>query len=322
MKLMNDSKKSLIHSLAQAINLQLPKLRVLITGANGQLGQALKNSVPSFVSVQALTRQELNITDAQQVAEKINVFKPDMIINAAAYNAVDQAETDPQNAYRVNANGVENLARQAVEIGSVVIHISTDYVFDGMQKRPYQESDLTQPVNTYGLSKLAGEQILHHVCPQSIVIRTSSIFGGSKNNFVQRIMQLARERDELQVVDGLVNCPTPVDALTQGLWELVERYAQQKILPWGIWHFASASACSRYEWACEVVIQAQHMGILKDTVRVIASPVSAQSFASTLAKRPLYSVLGCAKWMSEFKTPLPDWRKGVEDYLRSILMRS
>ena len=304
--------------------MNFPALRVLVTGATGQLGQALQASVPRFAQVLALGREGLDITNPQRVAEVISEFKPHLILNAAAYNAVDLAQKEPQQAYAVNADGVKYIARQAAMINCPVIHISTDYVFDGvLQKaqnpqRPYTEADIPHPVNVYGLSKLAGEEALQQHNSQCMVIRTSSVFGGVKSNFVQRILQLAQEKNELQVVDDQISCPTPVSALAQALWMLVERYALNHELPWGIWHFVGAPACSRYEWACQIIHLAQGMGIVNDIVRVCA--VKAMMHGAFSAQRPSYSVLDCRKWALEFGevVPIPDWRKELEVYLTRL----
>lgn len=282
--------------------------KVLLTGAGGQLGLALQASVPQNIELCALTHNQLDITQEYDVAKVVATYAPDWVVNAAAYNHVDQAQDDSRQAYAVNFEGVKHLAQAARSVHSAMIHISTDYVFSGTSSCPYQESDITKPLNVYGQSKLAGERALEKMHNQCLIIRTSSLFDCGENNFVGRLLMQAKKRSTLRVIDDLVSCPTPVSALAQVIWQAVRQHKDHLALPWGIWHFAGGPACSRFAWAQEVVTLAQKYGLLRRDVRV--EPVS--FVESSIAKRPHYSVLDCQKLGSALGVEMPNWRKFID----------
>lgn len=266
--------------------------RILVTGAHGQVGHELMQQAPGTLEVTGLGSAELDITDAEAVRECIERLRPDVIINAAAYTAVDKAESAPEKAYAVNAEGVANLARNAERYGACLLHISTDYVFAGDAMRPYHEEDPVAPINVYGASKLAGEQQLQQLCSRAIILRTSWVFGSHGNNFVKTMLRLGRERDELAVVADQIGCPTSARSIAAALWALTERYLLQGELPWGIYHFSNQPACSWHDFAVSIFDQALALGLIQKIPSVKAIPTSDYP---TPARRPRWSVLSLNK---------------------------
>ncbi|HHJ4328211.1 TPA: dTDP-4-dehydrorhamnose reductase [Klebsiella pneumoniae] len=262
---------------------------VLVTGANGQVGHELMQHAPDALKVIGLDSSELDITDALAVEQCIARLKPAVIINAAAYTAVDKAESEPERAYAVNRDGVAHLANSAQQHGACLLHLSTDYVFSGESERPYREDDPTGPINTYGASKLAGEQELQARCARHIIVRTSWVFGRHGNNFVKTMLRLAKERDEINVVADQIGCPTSASSIAELLWSLTQRYLNEGQLPWGVYHFSNQPACSWYEFALEIFRQAQQAGTLERIPKINPIPSSAYP---TPAKRPRSSALG------------------------------
>lgn len=290
-------------------------MRVLITGARGQVGHELLRRAPSGFEVMGLGSSELDIGDAGSVESTLRQLWPRLIINAAAYTAVDKAESEPEQAYRVNRDGVANLARAAAEIGAPILHISTDYVFAGDAQQPYLETDPTAPSGVYGASKLAGEQVLAEIHPRHLVLRTSWVFGAHGNNFVKTMLRLGRERDKLGVVADQHGGPTPADSIADALWQLASSYRSQGNLQWGIYHFSGAPACSWHDFAVEIFRQAGQMGLLERLPRVDA--ISTSDYP-TPARRPAWSVLSCSRLEADHGIGQPDWREGLRRVLEEL----
>ncbi|WP_027896837.1 dTDP-4-dehydrorhamnose reductase [Zestomonas thermotolerans] len=290
-------------------------MRVLITGARGQVGHELLRRAPSGFEVMGLGSSELDIGDAGSVESTLRQLRPRLIINAAAYTAVDKAESEPEQAYRVNRDGVANLARAAAEIGAPILHISTDYVFAGDAQQPYLETDPTAPSGVYGASKLAGEQVLAEIHPRHLVLRTSWVFGAHGNNFVKTMLRLGRERDKLGVVADQHGGPTPADSIADALWQLASSYRSQGNLQWGIYHFSGAPACSWHDFAVEIFRQAGQMGLLERLPRVDA--ISTSDYP-TPARRPAWSVLSCSRLEADHGIGQPDWREGLRRVLEEL----
>ncbi|HEY8385295.1 MAG TPA: dTDP-4-dehydrorhamnose reductase, partial [Porticoccaceae bacterium] len=290
-------------------------MRVLITGARGQVGHELLRRAPSGFEVMGLGSSELDIGDAGSVESTLRQLRPRLIINAAAYTAVDKAESEPEQAYRVNRDGVANLARAAAEIGAPILHISTDYVFAGDAQQPYLETDPTAPSGVYGASKLAGEQVLAEIHPRHLALRTSWVFGAHGNNFVKTMLRLGRERDKLGVVADQHGGPTPADSIADALWQLASSYRSQGNLQWGIYHFSGAPACSWHDFAVEIFRQAGQMGLLERLPRVDA--ISTSDYP-TPARRPAWSVLSCSRLEADHGIGQPDWREGLRRVLEEL----
>lgn len=267
-------------------------VKVLITGAAGQVGSELVKLAPADFEVVGYNSSELDITNAQQVQQIVAEQAPALIINAAAYTAVDKAESDGERAYAVNETGVKNLAQAALALNIPVFHISTDYVFDGTATEPYKETDLVGPTGVYGASKLAGEQALANSGVKHIILRTSWVFGAEGNNFVKTMLRLGKERDTLGVVADQHGCPTSAASIANVLWQLAQKYTEEGELPWGIYHFSNTPATTWYGFACEIFKQAVAAGVLEKAP--VVNPIKTSDYP-TPAKRPAWSVMDCTK---------------------------
>ena len=273
-------------------------MRVLITGAAGMLGQDLARAcMRREHDVVALSRPELDITDAAAVADAFRGHRPDAVANCAAYTDVDGAEADEAAAMRVNDEGAGLLAAAAAGVGAKVLYPSSDYVFDGRKRDPYVESDLTRAISAYGRSKQAGETAVAAANPRHFIVRASWLFGVGGQNFVETMLRIGRERAEVVVVSDQVGCPTYTRHLAAALADLLETDEH------GIHHIAGDGAASWFDFAQEIFDQADvDCRVLAGTSEMLARP----------APRPSYSVLG-----SERRHPrrLPDWRRGLAAYL-------
>lgn len=276
--------------------------RALITGGEGQLGRALVASLNGAV---APGRDALDVTDPEAVRRSLREHRPDLVVNAAAYNDVDGAETDRERAFAVNADGPAHLARACEESGARLVHVSSDYVFDGRLPRPYGEDDPPAPLGVYGASKLAGERaVLTARCPR-LVVRTSGVFGrgGSRvkgGSFVDRILSRARQGLPLRVVSDQVFSPTYARDLAQALLALIERSAA------GLVHVTNSGSCSWHELA----VAALRLEGIDATVAEVHSSELARP-----ARRPAFSVLSNARYQALGLRPLRPWRDALAEYL-------
>ena len=273
-------------------------MKVLVTGAGGQLGQDLaKVMAATGAEPVPCDRAALDVTDAEAVRRQILAVKPDAVIHAAAYTQVDRAELEPDEAYRVNALGTRNVAAAAEEAGAKLVYVSTDYVFGGTLGRPYREFDPPSPINAYGRSKLAGERFVLHLHRLSFIVRTSWLYGRGPNNFVGKILQAAREGRTLRVVGDEIGSPTYTADLAGFLAKLVRtnRY--------GVYHAAGGGFCSRYEQAVEALRLACLGHVPVKAIR------SAELSAN--APRPKFSALDPMMIRFGGFAPLPDWRNGL-----------
>ena len=278
-------------------------MKALVTGAGGQLGRALVARLGT--SAHALERAQLDVTDAAAVSAALDSIRPDVVINATAYNRVDAAETEPEAAFAVNAAAVLSLALAAQRVGARLVHVSTDYVFDGAQSRPYVEDDVPRPINTYGRSKRAGEMMVESVEGPSLLVRTSGVFGpgGSRakgGSFVDRILERARSGSALRVVDDQRFAPTFAPDLAAALVTLVERKAT------GTVHVTNTGDCSWYELARAALELAD--------VPATVDRISSAELAAP-ARRPPYSVLSNARFADLTGAPLRPWREALAEML-------
>ena len=280
--------------------------KVLVTGAKGQVGSELVKAAPSGFTVIGLASNELDITNQQQITAVMTQYKPDLIINAAAYTAVDKAESDVETAFAVNEKAVALLAQAAYDADIPLFHISTDYVFDGQASTPYKETDTVNPQSVYGASKLAGEQALERINAKHIILRTSWVFGATGNNFVKTMLRLGKERDELSVVADQHGCPTSARSIAEVLWQLAEKYVTDGALPWGVYHFSNSPACTWHEFACEIFEQAVKAGVLER--KPVVHPITTAEYP-TPAKRPAWSVLDCGKIEDLIMNATDSWKK-------------
>ena len=263
-------------------------MKALITGARGQVGTSLQQRVPAEFEAIALSSAELDITQQAAVEAAIAKYAPDIIINAAAYTAVDKAESDQENAYKVNADAVGFLGEAAEKRGIPMLHISTDYVFDGTKSEPYVETDTPNPINVYGASKLAGEQKLAEVCSKYIILRTSWVYSDTGNNFKKTMIRLAQTRDELSVVADQIGGPTHADDIADMLWKIAQHYCKTGEIKSGIYHFSGQPYCSWYEFALKIFDEALEQGVIAKIPKV--NPITTAEYP-TPAKRAKFSCL-------------------------------
>jgi dTDP-4-dehydrorhamnose reductase len=273
-------------------------MRILITGARGQLGQALQR----VLAAEDLVLKDLPEFDLSNPAceEQIRRARPDVILHAGAYTNVDQAEREPARARAVNAQGTRWVAQAAKAAGARLIFVSTDYVFDGLKTTPYHEQDEPRPLNEYGLSKYEGEQAVLTLCPAALVVRTAWLFGHDGHNFVKTIAKLARERPALEVVADQRGCPTYAEDLARALRDLAFGDLQ------GVCHVTNGGNCSWYEFA---------QAIVRQTAAPAAVLPITTAQAGRLAKRPSYSVLSQDRFAGRY-TALPDWHDALSRFLK------
>lgn len=273
-------------------------MKIALTGAGGMLGHAIQR-VFSNAEVIGFSHKDLDVTSIDAVVSGIKNTTPDYLIHAAAFTDVDRCETEQDKAILVNGIGARNVAMACEDIKCPMIYISTDYVFDGSKETPYHEWDVTNPINTYGLSKLMGEQFVTTLTSRFYVVRTSWLYGGNGRNFVDRILKLFSERESIRVVDDQKGCPTYTVDLARTLMELIGK-------GYGTYHITNTGSCSWYDFAAEI---ASCRGIKKEII-----PVTTEQF-NRPAKRPLFSVLDNTFLKLEGISELRSWKEAVEEYL-------
>jgi dTDP-4-dehydrorhamnose reductase len=282
------------------------QLTILVTGANGQLGKELQVLAPAFEGYQFLFagKDDLNIANAISIQKYFSEHVIDFCINCAAYTSVDKAESEHESAFFINATSVAILASICKENNTQLIHISTDYVFDGTANQPYKETDQTNPVSVYGKSKLQSEEWALQDAPSSIVIRTAWVYSSFGNNFVKTMMRLMKEKESINVVSDQFGCPTYAADLAAAILQIITSN-QSKENP-GIYHYSNAGITNWYEFA---------IAIKKLTGSNCAvNPITTAEYP-TAAKRPAYSVLDTAKIKGTFKLSIPTWENSLEKCL-------
>ncbi|MEI7342870.1 dTDP-4-dehydrorhamnose reductase [Pectobacterium brasiliense] len=278
-------------------------MRILLTGANGQLGRCFQDRLPAEWEVLATDTAELDITDLAHIEQVVKDFQPDAIVNAAAYTAVDKAESEPVLAEKINATGPENLAIVANKQGIRLVHVSTDYVFDGNATEPYSEDSATNPLSVYGKTKLAGEQAVAKASPEAIIVRTAWVFSEYGNNFVKTMLRLAKERDALGIVADQRGCPTYAGDLAQAIISFLEKNAEG-----GIYHYFGDKEVSWYEFAQAIFSAAVQKPLLNKAP--ILTPITTAQYP-TPAHRPAYSTLAGEKTKA-LGIALSDWKRALK----------
>lgn len=291
-------------------------MKFLITGSNGQVGSCLVKQLVLMPDVEflAVDRALLDITDSAAVSKLIDEFKPDAIINAAAYTAVDRAEQEVELSYAINRDGPQFLAQAAHAIGAVMLHISTDYVFAGDKDGEYVETDDVAPQGIYGQSKLAGELAVAAACPRHIILRTAWVFCETGNNFVKTMLRLAQTRNELGVVSDQFGGPTYAGDIARALIVMAKAMYLGDTA-YGVYHFAGQPHVNWHQFAVEIFSQAKSQGLLNKDMLVNA--ISSEQYP-TPAKRPANSKLNCCKIEQIFDIKLSDWQavlNNLNDYL-------
>jgi dTDP-4-dehydrorhamnose reductase len=286
-------------------------VKALILGAGGQLGRELQLCCPPGVDMLTATRAQLDIRKQADVLAFVAECQPEVIINAAAYTAVDGAESKPDLAVEVNAEGPGFLARAAERCGARMLHVSTDFVFDGAADTPYLPRADTRPLGVYGHSKLAGECRVREILPtQSLILRTAWVYSRFGQNFVKTMLRLMDERDELRVVDDQVGSPTWAGGLATVLWSLLEHPRAH-----GILHWTDAGQCSWYEFACEIQARALSLGLLQKSIDI--EPIPSSEYP-TPASRPAFSVLDLSATESLLNRDASPWREQLQAMLEDL----
>lgn len=283
-------------------------MRLLLLGNTGQLGWELQRTLQPLGVVVARDYPEINMADTANIHKMVQACRPDVIVNATAYTAVDKAESEPDLAEAINGTGPGVLAEEARKLNAVLIHYSTDYIFDGKKGSPYKETDLPQPVNVYGESKLAGEQAIQSAGGYYLIFRTAWVYSLRRESFVSKVLGWARTNDTLRVVDDQVSNPTWARMLAEVTAQVLARgpgYLQDRT---GLYHLAGGGHASRYNWAREIL----RLDPRKQEQRVKQLlPASTMDFP-TPAQRPLFSALDCQKFEQTFDLRLPFWEAALE----------
>lgn len=280
-------------------------MRLLLTGSSGQVGSALLQTLPALGAVIARTRPALDLANPDSIRQAVREAKPEVIVNAAAYTAVDQAEKEEPLAKAVNAEAVAVLAEEAASRGALLVHFSTDYVFDGEKPSPYLESDPTNPLNAYGRSKLAGEQAIQRSGCRHLIFRTSWVYSNTGKNFLLTMLRLARERKELRVVDDQHGAPTSSRALADAVPAAITAVLRDPSLA-GLYHM---TAQGRTTW-CGFA-----RAIIGERAKVV--PISSSEYPAP-ARRPRNSVLDNGKLEKSFGIRLPSWQAGLEQVMSTL----
>ncbi len=283
-------------------------MHVLIVGCDGQLGRELHCSCPGNITLSEVDKRHIDITKAEVVSEYLARLQIDVVINAAAYTAVDQAETEEALAYAVNASGAANLAQAASQQGARFIQISTDFVFDGKKSTPYSVTDTPSPVSVYGASKLAGEQQALVAHPDALIIRTSWLYSHFCANFVKTMLKLMAEREQLSVVDDQIGTPTWAAGLARFIWDC----AQQPDLK-GVYHWSDTGVASWYDFAIAIQEEAAALDVIPSSCKIF--PIPGAEYP-TPATRPAYSVMDKTQSYQQTSVEPLHWREALRQMLK------
>lgn len=284
--------------------------KIILIGADGQVGTELKTTLSHLGEVYSFNRSTLDLTRNEQIAQTIQEVKPNLIVNAAAYTAVDQAESEPDLAHQINAIAPKIIATEAQKLNAFFLHISTDYVFDGQKNTPYLETDQTNALSAYGQSKLAGETGIQEVTDNYCILRTAWVYGvAGKGNFVKTMLRLAKERPQLKVVVDQVGSPTWSYDIATTITQLSSQQAT------GIYHFTNSGVTSWYDFAIAIFEEAKALEIPLKIEQVF--PITTAEYP-TPAKRPAYSVLSGKKITDILGNPPPYWRSSLRKMLQQM----
>ena len=296
--------------------------RILVTGTNGQLGFELLRSLAGQGEVVAAGRERMNLSDPDSIRRTLREVRPDLIVNAAAYTAVDQAESEPDLAMAVNGIAPGLMAEEAKRLGAAVIHYSTDYVFEGTKGTPYTEDDAPCPISVYGRSKLEGERAIKAVGAPYLILRTSWVYGMRGKNFLLTILRLAKERDELRIVDDQIGAPTWSRAIAGATKGILERlgYGKQGFIEAcagqsGIYNLTAAGQTSWHGFTAAIIQNALNPGNRLLDRAPLLTPISTEQYPLP-ALRPPYSVLANAKLQRAFGVVMPDWKGSLAECMR------
>jgi dTDP-4-dehydrorhamnose reductase len=286
---------------------------ILLIGSNGQVGTEIQNILSSTYQLTSISRQQIDLTQPEKLRTIIRDIKPEIIINAAAYTAVDKAENEAEIAHIINAIAPQIIAEETEKIGSFLIHISTDYVFNGQSNYPYQENDITQPLNIYGTTKLAGEKAIQQTCQNHIILRTAWVYGTyGKSNFVKTMLRLGKERSEIRVVADQIGTPTWSKDIASTISQIIPQLTSEIT---GIYHYTNSGVASWYDFAINIFQEAKKLGFPLTIDQII--PITTPQYP-TPAKRPPYSVLSCEKISKLLATYPPHWQQRLQLMLTEL----
>ena len=295
-------------------------MKILLTGKNGQVGSELIKLLSKFSNVLSLGRKDFDLTNQEAIKEMVNNFKPDVIVNTAAYTAVDEAENEKLLAKLINEIAPGILAEEAEKIGCLIIHFSSDYVFDGIKQGDYKEEDEPNPLSVYGSTKLGGELNVKKNCNRHIILRTSWVVGTHGNNFIKKILDLAKKRDSLKIVNDQFGAPTSAKLLADLTVYLIKKYSiDNKNFPYGLYHVAPSGITNWYSFGSFVIEYARKLDN-KNLIKINQDniiPVTSSNFPSA-AIRPSNSVLNTNKLKRVFDFYLPNWKDGVTNIIEEI----
>lgn len=278
---------------------------VLVTGANGQLGQSIKFIANKYPKIQFIYTDfdEMDITNIESCTNAFLKYKPQFCINTAAYTAVDKAESEPEKAHLINSIGPENLAKVCKEYDTILLHISTDFIFDGTSKTPYLESDLPNPQSVYGQTKLEGEIAIQNTWEKHFIIRTSWVYSQFGTNFMKTMLRLASERDSLSVVSDQIGTPTNAVDLAECLLTIISfDFRLLTFDCYGIYNYSNEGVCSWYDFAAAIFHQKE--------IKIDLKPIPTSAYP-TPAKRPAYSVLDKKKIKDTFNIEISEWKASL-----------
>ncbi len=289
---------------------------ILLIGSNGQVGSYLVQTLAKIGNIIPIARKDVDLTEPESLRKVIREHLPQIIINAAAYTAVDKAQSEPKLADAINGVAPAVMAEEAEKLGAYLIHISTDYVFDGSNSRPYSETDATNPVSIYGTSKLTGEQAIQENCTCYLILRTAWVYGSlGKSNFVKTMLRLGREKQEIRVVADQIGTPTSALDIANAIASLVPLIQSDISRLSGIYHYTNSGAASWYDFAHAIFEEAQILGFPLKIQQVI--PITTPEYP-TPAIRPAYSVLACQKISAVLGTYPPYWRQSLKVILKEM----
>lgn len=285
-------------------------MKILITGSTGQLSRELQLALAGEGKVLALGHKVLDLAEPGQIRQQVRLLRPDLIINAAAYTSVDQAQNERKQAFAVNATGPGVLAEEAAKLGVPLIHYSTDYVFNGRKQSPYTEEDLPAPLSVYGESKLAGEQAIQAVDGEHLILRTSWVYSMHGANFLLTMQRLLQERDSLSVVNDEIGAPTWAGTIAAVTAEMVRKWHSGAGSLNGLYHLTATGETSWYGFACTIADHLQDQGLPRARIEPILS-----ADYPTAAQRPLNSRLDCSRLQRDWQIELPDWQAALSQCL-------
>lgn len=296
------------------------RLKILVLGANGQLGQqcraTYRNHDWDFIFS---SKNDLDITSLTELRKIFFKEKPDYVLNFAAYTDVNLAEREMESAFLINQYGPKNVAKACSDIDATLIHISTDYVFDGKNINSYTETDKVNPINIYGQSKLLGENEIKKYSNKYIILRTSWIFGLFKKNFFLTIFNLSKTKEIIEIVADQKGIPTASTSIIGACFNIIEYLERVESNPWGIYHFSNQGPTNWFEFGSEIILRLYYAGLIDRQPEIIPKESSKLDFSP---KRPLNSVLNTSKFQKEFNLKIFDWRELLDDLIQELLTRA